>query len=481
MAYDAAQLALLHNVEAFTHRLIVALVNLELHADDNSDVVENLERLLADLASVFASGATPPLELRFQEQQIRFDSQPLIGASLQAGKLLRLCRARSISALEFGSGLERQEVQRFLRLLADDAHLEAFRPESVARALIDRGITGIAVYLRGDGANGSAAATRGSSSAIRDYQELSDLLQDSHVAAHRGEHLALDRTFGLVEQTVSHMDQELSGLLALAMYDDIDSFTVGHSVRVTLLALQVAIAAGADRAELLRVGTAALLHDIGKSRIPQHVLFKQGPLEGEEIEIMRAHARLGGEILLEQKDLDPAAIGAAFCHHMGPGDTGYPRPAVPFEPSGISKLVRVADVFEALTSVRPYKAALTPVHAYAIMHRMQRAFDVRWLKLFTRVIGLFPIGTRVELDDGSQATVVNHGPSPHQPQVRVESGSSEEALVMIGAGHAGERRRISAVLGVDDRVEIPWQLLRTRVDDAAVCGCDVRCEHKRLD
>lgn len=480
MGYDAGQLALLHRVEAFTHRLVVALINLELHADDSAEVVENLDRMLADLDDVFANGGTAPLELRIHEHQIRFDAHALIGASLQAGKLLRLCRARSVSVLEFGARLEREELQRFLRFLADDANSDAFRPDRITRILADHGITGIAVYLRGGRSDGSGGASRAAgSSAIRDYQELSDLLQDSHVAAQRGEHLALDRAFGLVEQTVSHMDQELSGLLTLAMYDDIDSFTVGHSVRVTLLALQVAMAAGADRAGLLRVGTAALLHDIGKSRIPQHVLFKQGPLEDDEIEIMRAHARLGGEILLEQRGLDPAAIGAAFCHHMGPGNTGYPTPALPFEPSGISKLVRVADVFEALTSVRPYKAALTPVHAYAIMHRMRHAFDERWLRFFTRVVGLFPIGTRVELDDGSRAAVVNHGPSPYQPRVRVEGPAGQESPLTIGVAHGGQRRRIRAVLGVGDRVEIPWQVLRAEGDGA--CGCTVRCGHQHDD
>ena len=91
--------------------------------------------------------------------------------------------------------------------------------------------------------------------------------------------------------------------------------------------------------------------------------------------IMALHARWGGEILVEHGNVEPAAIGAAFCHHMGPGNTGYPTRTIPFEPSGVSRLVRVCDVFEALTAARPYKPPLPPLHAFVIMHRMENGFD----------------------------------------------------------------------------------------------------------
>jgi HD-GYP domain-containing protein (c-di-GMP phosphodiesterase class II) len=478
MGYDADQLALLHRVEAFAHRLVVALVNLELFADGDPQAIDNLDRLLVDLREVIASSPHDALELRIQQHQVRFGSHALIGASLQAGRLVRLCNDRAISAIEFGTALERDELQRFLHLLADDHRRDAFQADRIAAILRAHGVDHVAVFLRAAGERPAASpGERGSQSrAIREYQALSDLLQDSHVAASRGQQIAIDRAAGLVEHTVSHMDRELSGLLTLALYDDIDSFTVGHSVRVTLLALQVASAAGSDRAGLLRVGTAALLHDIGKSRIPQQVLFKEGPLEGDEIAVMMEHARLGGEILIEHDDLDPAAIGAAFCHHMGPNGTGYPVPALPFEPSGISKLVRVADVFEALTSVRPYKAALSPVHAYALMHRMQNAFDPRWLRFFTKVIGLFPIGTRVELDDGTQGTAIRAGRHPHQPIVRIAAGTDEQRDFATGE----EGRQIRAVVGAADRVEIPWHLLHPQGSGAG-CGCHPGGMHRKTE
>jgi hypothetical protein len=129
---------------------------------------------------------------------------------------------------------------------------------------------------------------------------------------------------------------------------------------------------------------------------------------------------------------------------MTPGNHGYPQPALTFEPSGISKLVRVCDVFEALTSVRPYKGAMTPVEAYVVMHREDRGFDPEWLNFFEQVIGIYPLGTRLILDSGEEAVVTAHGPSVCQPQVRLVLGadgkplsSADEELIIIGEEKEG--------------------------------------------
>jgi hypothetical protein len=113
---------------------------------------------------------------------------------------------------------------------------------------------------------------------------------------------------------------------------------------------------------------------------------------------------------------------------MGPHGEGYPEPVLPVRPSGISRLVRVCDVFEALTAVRPYKRALTPIEAYAVMFRNLGDFDPVWLRRFVRTLGLFPTGTRVHLDDGADAVVVAQTDSPQQPSVRLLTGPGGEAL-----------------------------------------------------
>lgn len=173
---------------------------------------------------------------------------------------------------------------------------------------------------------------------------------------------------------------------------------------------------------------------------------------------MAQHPRLGAQVLLEQHtEVDPRAIGAAFCHHMGPTGRGYPDPAIPIAPSGISRLVRVCDVFEALTSVRPYKRALTPVEAYAVMFRNATDFDPSWLRLFVKTLGLFPAGSRVHLEDGSEALVTVQTECPERPEVRVITGPGGADLpdghpgtLRIGVPFEGRTPRIVGV-GTHDR------------------------------
>ncbi len=438
-------------LKSFTNELVVALINLELHAPQSPLVQDNLNQLLWDMRALFAAGLPSPLRLELGSSQLRIDGQSMLGPSLQAGRLLQLAKERDISEIAFSREMQKGELLRFLDLLSSANERSAFLPSTLKRALRTNGIEHIEVSLRTK-ASEEAVVTPPAERGLEDYQALADVLQDNHVAAFRGEHLELDRAAGVVEQALANMGESPSDLLALANYDDIDSFTVGHSVRVALLSLQVASATGAREDELLRVGTAALMHDIGKSRIPQEILFKQGPLDQDEWAVMMEHPRLGAEILLEQDKIDPRAIGAAFCHHMTPGNHGYPQPALAFEPSGISKLVRVCDVFEALTSVRPYKGAMTPVEAYVVMHREDRGFDPEWLNFFEQVIGIYPLGTRLKLKSGEQAVVIEHGPSVCQPRVRLvldadgkPVNSEDSEPIIIGVEREGRSYSIKEI------------------------------------
>lgn len=433
-------------MESFAHELVVAILNLELHLPQSEAVQSNLRQILADGHELRRQGVAH-VRLTFDGDRLALSGQPIIGASLQARKLLNIAAECRIGAIEFDRNLEAPELLRFLMLLTSEQR-DAFDVANIERAFVQKGIRQIRVKPRCDTAGESAA-----DGALRGYQDLAECLQDSHVAASRGDSIAVDRAEGVVEQALAQMDREPSSLLSLAYYDDIDSFTVGHSIRVALLALQVARATGCDDGALMRVGTAALLHDIGKSRIPQDVLFKRGPLSDDEWQVMQMHPRLGAEILIEQPEVDPSAIGAAFCHHMADGGKGYPTPVLPFEPSAVSKLVRVCDVFEALTSVRPYKPALPPVEAYAIMHRNPSEFDPKWLEFFVSAIGLYPLGTRLTLSTGESAIVIGQSNRRDQPKVKLTAGPDRAALpadaptvIDIGSEVDGVTRQIAEVV-----------------------------------
>ncbi len=432
--------------------LVDLVVQLQMH-----DSAHALSRAAVRAAVDLLQQESGAIRLERRGDRLTCAGNTLLRTTLQATPLLRLLAERGIDALELAPSAEDDEILRFFALLMDPGESAAFAPTNLQPALARLGIHNVGVLVR-DGRDAEDGET---DAGLTSYQALSGFLQDNHVNAYRGDEIELDQATSVVDRTMALMGRAPSELLALAMHDDIDNFTVGHSVRVTLLALHVARAAGASDRQLTQAGTAALLHDIGKSRIPQDVLFKTGALDDDERRVMAEHARLGGEILLEQDGVDPIAVGAAFCHHMGPGGSGYPTPALPFEPSGVSKLVRVCDVFEALTAARPYKAPMTPVEAYVIMHRMRDGFDPRWLRFFVRALGLYPIGTRVELDRGEQALVVGTGPSLRQPSIRLLTAEGGGALpadaptdLIVGEPHEGHVSAIAAVIGADRRVPV---------------------------
>lgn len=479
----AAQLGRV-KVEEFADRLVDATVNLELHSSSSPHLRGDLKGVIEAFRGAQEQGVTMPLELVFEQGDIRHEDRVLTGPSLHAGRLLRRCAKHGIAALRFHPQLELPELVRLFDLFQMEDIAPSPTTEVFTRALTRQGVLHLDVVpLAKDKANNATAR------AFANYQRLVDYLQDNHVAAYHGRSLPIDAAQDLVARTILQLNDEPADLFSLASQDNIDRFTVGHSVRVALLALQVARAAGATMEQLVRLGTAALLHDIGKSKVPQEVLFKQGHLDDEEWKLMAQHPRLGAEILMEERGLDRTAIGAAFCHHMSPTG-GYPTPAIAFEPSGVSKLVRVCDVFEALTSVRPYKHALTPVEAYAVMYRQEQTFDAKWLQFFVRTLGLYPEGTRLRLDDGAEALVVGPGPRLDRPQVRLLTGAGDAVLqsgeperFTIGDDVDGRSPRIKSIITPRCNVEITGieevRIHTENGEDVACCSQPKACDRDR--
>jgi putative nucleotidyltransferase with HDIG domain len=447
----------------FAHALVNAALNRLLHARDSHFVADAMQEVVAALASCETLGTELPLRLQFDELRICHDGQALDGPSLQARALLERCQERRIAVLSFRNGLQAAECNRLFDLLLLPENAHALNRENREATLLALGIRRVSVTLKSPADPGNRRVELNAEGrALHRYQELADALQQNHRLAHGDHELAAAVTATAVERTILDFD-EPSMLLSLAMQDDVDKFTVGHSVRVALLALQVARSIGASREQLVHVGEAALMHDIGKSKVPQEILFKRGRLNKDEWQWMAQHPRLGAQILIEQHEsVDPRTIGAAFCHHMGPNGSGYPEPLLPTPPSATSRLIRVCDVFEALTAVRPYKIALTPIEAFAIMFRNDQDFDPHWLRRFVKTLGLFPCGTRVELQDGSQAVVIEQTRDIKMPKVRLLTGANGAALasdqpetIAIGVPLEGTTPVIAGISTHDRYLPIP--------------------------
>ena len=218
-------------------------------------------------------------------------------------------------------------------------------------------------------------------------------------------------------------------LLGLARQDQYDAFTFGHSVRVAILAMHFARALTDDHDLLIRIGTAGLLHDVGKSLIPFEILHSTKTLSEEERRQMNRHAELGAECLLGHQDSDPLAIAAAFGHHRSPDGSGYPRTTHKYETDMVTRIVKICDVFEALTAARPYKQPMSPIRAYRVMLAMGDKLDRRLMRRFIEVNGIYPVGQFVGLGTGEVAVVRAQSGDPLRPTVAVIDSVLDQDLV----------------------------------------------------
>ena len=450
-------------VADFAHALVQASFNRALHARDSDFVCDSMQDVVAALGTLRTLGVETPLRLQLDERRIFYDGRPLDGPSLQATTLLAQCAEREIAVIAFDARLKATELNRFFDLLTSPDNVEAFARSNRAAAMCAFDVKHVKVTLRHAADPGDRSRTLGApDEALQRYQGLAEALQHNHQRALHDHELAFDAAASAVEDSLRPLD-EPSLLLSLSMQDDVDRFTIGHSVRVALLALQVARGVGATGDQLVRVGAAALMHDIGKSKVPQEVLFKQGRLTCEEWQAMAEHPRLGAEILIQQREqVDPQTISAAFCHHMTCSGGGYPRTNTPMQPSATSRLIRVCDVFEALTAVRPYKRALTPIEAFAVMHREAEGFDPRWLNNAVRILGLVPNGSRVQLTDGSEGVVVGQTQALMQPRLRLLTGPGGATLpadhpgeVTVGDAFEGQVPTLACVKTADRELPLP--------------------------
>jgi putative nucleotidyltransferase with HDIG domain len=251
------------------------------------------------------------------------------------------------------------------------------------------------------------------------FQSMYEAVADNNIHISQDRDFDLPRAQGIGERLHDVADQQTMDLMNLMRYPDYDSYTIGHSVRVSTLALTVGREMGWPDEMLGDVATAGLLHDLGKGKIPDEILYKPGRLDPEERRIAESHAAIGAHILLARGDASPLAVAAAWGHHVRHDGGGYPKMPAWAVRSPIAGLIQVCDVFEALTAARPYKNPMPPRRAFEIILKERHAFMPQALSALIRAIGLYPPGSEVALSDSSRGFVVAKGPDWEQPIVRV--------------------------------------------------------------
>ncbi|WP_319764209.1 HD-GYP domain-containing protein [Maridesulfovibrio sp.] len=237
----------------------------------------------------------------------------------------------------------------------------------------------------------------------------------------KGRTVAVEEAVPIVGEVIDSLTTNEPAALTLAFLKKYDEYTYTHCINVNLYALLLGKALGLKRDELEMLGIAALFHDVGKGRVPNTVLNKPGKLTDAEYEIMKSHSLKGLAVLQDVDGLDEAVLRGVVEHHERYDGSGYPSGVMGENIHPFGRIIAISDVYDALTSVRVYKKAVTPAKTLSQMYKWKGTdFDPAYLNCFIRVMGIYPPGTMVQLNDLRFAIVLETNENrPQHPKVKV--------------------------------------------------------------
>jgi len=211
----------------------------------------------------------------------------------------------------------------------------------------------------------------------------------------------------LVEEITDSVSRNPGALISLARLKTADDYTYMHSVAVCAMMVALAKQLGLDETQTRAAGLAGLLHDLGKAVMPMDVLNKPGKLTDAEFSIIKSHPVEGHKMLLGGVNVDPVAIEVCLYHHEKMDGSGYPDGLKGDQISLWARMGAVCDVYDAITSDRPYKSGWDPAESLRKMAEWTKGhFDPRVFQAFVKAMGIYPVGSLVRLSSGRIGVVM---------------------------------------------------------------------------
>jgi len=344
--------------------------------------------------------------------------------SLQFNGFLRTIEAAGVETLLFTADVDAGEINRLVRVIAGE--IDDFGS--------GRSLRVNDVHLGSDDMDDSPT-----SEIRKSYTASLDALRRVGAAVTGGERVSLDGTAGAVEELLRQVVGNPTAALLLATVKSHHEYTFYHSVNTSILSLGLAHLVGLKEEDTLLLGTAAMLHDIGKVGVSTAVLQHPGRLDAEQWREIRKHPQIGAEAILEAAGPGQEVTAVvAFEHHARFDGSGYPR-LVYHDGTGhhhgnghplhfFSRLVAVADTYDALTTRRSYRRAEPPSRALEILiSEAGTSYDPDFVLAFAHLIGLHPPGSFLRLRSGAIVMVTDAASEPGLPPpavaVRTEAGT----------------------------------------------------------
>ena len=430
----------------FLVTLYTALRSLKFYPLENNQVQKSLDDLTASVHQILERERE--IELRVTGEFIFVNATRLrldLDNYASFSHVLGILKAVGVGLVRAVEGTDRREWTTLLSLLlavsARDATVNRFM--ELATKLHDGGVTNITVEPPVESEASEEEYERTKEQSKRAYQRSVAVTKEVINSVRMGRTASVKKVKRAVQAIVDQLLSAESSLVGLTTLRDYDDYTFTHSVNVCIFAVALGRKLGLTKLQLYDLGMAALFHDVGKSRVPLDVLNKDGSLDEEEWRIMTAHPWLGVLTLFGMRgygEVPYRSMIGAYEHHMKTDLTGYPKSIRPRDVSIFSRIIAVADGFDAATSRRAYQT--NPIQPDAVLKEMlenpKRGYDQVLVKAFINLIGVYPVGTVVILDTYELAIVTAANPIPefvHRPMARI---ISDAAGAVTYPGHVAD-------------------------------------------
>ncbi|HET9798095.1 MAG TPA: HD domain-containing phosphohydrolase [Gemmatimonadaceae bacterium] len=384
--------------------LYAALRAIRLYPLENA-AVQNAVQELADVAGAMID-REHELEIRVSGEFVFINTVRLrldLDNYASFSQLLSLFRSSGVGSLHLQSPPSMRDWQRFLALLLVPSQDP---PQTRYHQLLGRlEQQGLTVFQLGEPRDQADDDERAKSKEVakKTYSQSVAVTKDLMTSVRMGRSPNIKKIKRVVQGIVDQILNEETSLIGLTTIRDYDEYTFTHSVNVCIFSVALGKRLGFNKLQLYDLGMAALFHDIGKSRVPSEVINKSEGLTEDEWRLVAAHPWMGALALFQlrgQQELPYRAMVVAHEHHMKMDLTGYPRSIRPRTMSMFSKIVSVADGFDAATSRRSYQTV--PLDPAQVMQEMRdnprRGMDPVVVKAFINLTGIYPVGTLVVLD-----------------------------------------------------------------------------------
>ncbi len=247
-----------------------------------------------------------------------------------------------------------------------------------------------------------------------------------------GRQVEVEQAEHVVEKMVDSIFRNVDALTSLSRIKQADQYLFMHSVNVCVLMISFCRFMGIDREVVQKVGVGALLHDIGKMKVPQAVLNKTSKLTDSEFLTMQKHVTFSRAMLVDSPGIPGEAVDVAYEHHERYDGAGYPNRLKGDAISRFGQMASIADVYDAITSDRVYHKGMEPAEAIRkIFEWSKHHFNEELAHWFIKCVGIYPVGTLVRLESGLLAVVAEPGQtSILHPLVRAVYDSNKNRLLV---------------------------------------------------